>query len=131
MGILSVLVAAIAAYAFGSVWYMSLAKPWMAASGVTVGKDGRPMNAGDPKPYIVAFIMALLVAGMMRHIFTMAGIDSAGKGLITGLGLGLFVAAPWIVNNVMFSDRSKSLIWIDGGYAAGGCAVAGLVLGLF
>lgn len=131
MGILSVLVAAIAAYAFGSVWYMSLAKPWMAASGVTVGEDGRPVNASDPKPYIVAFVMALLVAGMMRHIFVMAGIDSAGKGLITGLGLGLFVAAPWIVNNVMFSDRSKSLIWLDGGYAAGGCAVAGLVLGLF
>lgn len=131
MGILSVLVAAVAAYAFGSVWYMALAKPWMAASGVPVGEDGRPVNASDPKPFIVAFIMALLVAGMMRHIFIMAGIDSAGKGLITGLGLGLFVAAPWIVNNVMFSDRSKSLIWMDGGYAAGGCAVAGLVLGLF
>lgn len=131
MEILSVLVAAIAAYAFGSVWYISFDKRWMAASGVTVGEDGRPVNSSDPKPYIVAFVMSLLVAGMMRHIFIMAGIDSAGKGLITGLGLGLFVAAPWIVNNVMFSDRSKSLIWLDGGYAAGGCAVAGLVLGLF
>ncbi|WP_409360065.1 DUF1761 family protein [Aliiroseovarius crassostreae] len=72
-----------------------------------------------------------LVAGMMRHVFTMAGIEGAGKGLVTGLGLGLFMAALWIVNNVMFSDRSKALIWLDGGYAAGGCAVAGFVLGIF
>ncbi|WP_173486157.1 MULTISPECIES: DUF1761 domain-containing protein [unclassified Aliiroseovarius] len=131
MGSLSVLVAAVATYAFGALWYMALAKPWVTASGVAIGEDGRPLNAGDPKPYIIAFVMALLVAGMMRHVFTMAGIEGAGKGLVTGLGLGLFVAAPWIVNNVMFSDRSKALIWLDGGYAAGGCAVAGLVLGIF
>ena len=131
MGILSVLAAAIAAYVFGTIWYMSLAKPWMAATGVTVGEDGRPENSSDPIPYIVAFVMAILVAGMMRHIFIMAGIDGVGKSLITGLGLGLFVAAPWIVNNVMFSGKPKQLALIDGGYAAGGCAVAGLVLGLF
>ncbi|MBT2131881.1 DUF1761 domain-containing protein [Aliiroseovarius lamellibrachiae] len=131
MGILSVLAAAVAAYVFGTIWYMSLAKPWMAATGVAVGEDGRPENASNPIPYIVAFVMAILVAGMMRHIFTMAGIDGVGKSLITGLGLGLFVAAPWIVNNVMFSGKPKKLALIDGGYAAGGCAVAGLVLGLF
>lgn len=131
MGILSVLAAAVAAYVFGTIWYMSLAKPWMAATGVAVGEDGRPENSSDPAPYIVAFVMAILVAGMMRHIFIMAGIDGVGKSLITGLGLGLFVAAPWIVNNVMFSGKPKQLALIDGGYAAGGCAVAGLVLGLF
>ncbi len=131
MSVLSVLVAAAAAYVFGSVWYMALAKKWMVASGVAVGENGRPVNASDPKPYIIAFIMAILVAGMMRHIFAMAGIDGAGKGFLAGLGLGLFMAAPWIVNNIMFSGRSKTLIWMDGGYAAGGCAVIGLVLGLF
>ena len=131
MGIIAVLVAAVAGYAFGAVWYMSLSKPWMAASGVEVGDDGRPTNSKDPIPYITAFIMAVLVAGMMRHVFVMAGIDTVGKGLTTGLGLGLFVAAPWIVNNVMFSDRPKALAAIDGGYAVGGCTVIGLVLALF
>ncbi|WP_300516477.1 DUF1761 domain-containing protein [Aliiroseovarius sp.] len=131
MGIVSVFVAAIAAYAFGAIWYMALSKPWMEAAGVETGADGRPVNASDPKPYVVAFLMALLVAGMMRHIFVTAGIDTLAKGFMTGLGLGLFIAAPWIVNNVMFSNRSKRLIWIDGGYATGGCAVAGLVLSLF
>ena len=120
--------AAIAGYAVGAIWYMILAKPWMAASGVTVGDDGRPANSAGALPYAVAFISALLVAGMMRHIFAMADIDTVYKGTVTGLGLGLFVAAPWIVNNVMFSDRPKVLALIDGGYAALGCTAIGLVL---
>ncbi len=127
---LQVLISAIAGYAFGAVWYMVLSKQWVTATGIEVDANGKPVNT-SPLPFIVAFISALVVAGMMRHIFVMAGIDTVGKGLTTGLGLGLFVAAPWIVNNVMFGDRDKSLIWIDGGYAAGGCAVIGLVLALF
>lgn len=131
MELISVLAAALAAYVFGSVWYMALAKPWVAATGIQVGENGRPVNSSNPVPFIMAFIMAVLVAGMMRHIFEMAGIDTVGKGFTTGLGLGLFVAAPWIVNNVMFSNKPKQLILIDGGYAAGGCTVAGVVLSLF
>ncbi|MCI2400016.1 DUF1761 domain-containing protein [Aliiroseovarius subalbicans] len=131
MEFVAVLAAAVAAYAFGSLWYMTLAKPWMAATGIEVDESGRPQNASDPKPYIVAFIMAVLVAGMMRHVFMMSGIDTLGKGFTTGLGLGLFIAAPWIVNNVMFSNKPKVLALIDGGYAAGGCTVAGIVLALF
>lgn len=127
---LQVIIAAIAGYAFGAVWYMALSKQWVQATGIEVDADGRPKDK-SPVPFIVAFISAVVVAGMMRHIFVMAGIDSVGKGLLTGLGLGLFVAAPWMVNNIMFGGRNKSLIWIDGGYAAGGCAVIGLVLALF
>ena len=127
---LEVIVAAIAGYAFGAVWYMTLSKQWVEASGIQTDDAGKPQNASDPKPYIVAFLGALVVAGMMRHMFSMAGIDGAGKSLIAGLGLGLFVVAPWMINNVMFSDRSKSLIWMDGGYAVGGCTIIGLVLGV-
>ena len=66
MGFLSVLVAAVAAFAAGAVYYMALAKPWMEAADIEVGPDGKPVNDG-PTPYIVSFIMIILVAGMMRH----------------------------------------------------------------
>jgi hypothetical protein len=35
MEFLSVIAAAVGAFAFGAVWYMAMSKPWMAASGVT------------------------------------------------------------------------------------------------
>lgn len=130
MAYLSVLIAAVAAYAFGAVWYMALAQPWMAASGVEVGEDGKPADRSNPTPYIISFVCAVLVAGMMRHIFALGGIDGAGKGLIAGLGLGVFIAAPWIATNYAFAGRPRNLTLIDGGYATFGCAVMGLVLGL-
>ena len=69
MSFLSVILAAVANFAFGAIWYMSLAKPWMAASGVEVGEDGRPANNADPTPYITSVVAAVLVAGMIRHVF--------------------------------------------------------------
>ncbi|WP_321830426.1 DUF1761 domain-containing protein [Thalassovita sp.] len=130
MEILSVIAAAAASYVFGAIWYMSLAKPWMTASGVKLGEDGQPENRSNPVPYIVSFVCAIIVAGMMRHIFTLSGIDMLGEGLVAGLGIGLFLATPWIATNYTFAGRPKALIVIDGGYATIGCAVMGAVLTL-
>lgn len=131
MGILNVLAAAVAAYIFGAIWYMTLAKPWMAASGVDVGEDGRPANSTDKVPYIVSIVCLVIVAGMMRHVFNLSDIDTVGKGLVSGLGIGLFLATPWIATNYTFAGRSRQLILIDGGYATIGCTVIGTVLTLF
>jgi hypothetical protein len=65
---------------------------------------------------------------MMRHIFSMADIDTMLKGLMAGGGIGLFCIAPWITLNNLFASRARCLCWIDGGYAAVACAVMGLVL---
>lgn len=127
MGVIGVIVAAAAAWIFGAVWYGVIGKQWMAASGLTE----ETIDRKDPAPYIVSFLMAVLVAGMTRHILVGSGIDTLGKGLTTGLGLGLFVASPWMVTNIMFSNRSKALIWMDCTYTVVGCALIGAVLTLF
>lgn len=131
MEFINVLAAAIAAYVFGAIWYMVLAKPWMAAAGVEVGDDGRPANAANKTPYIISIICLIIVAGMMRHMFSLAGIDTMEKGWIAGLGVGLFLATPWIATNYTFAGRPRRLIVIDGGYATIGCTLIGIVLTLF
>ena len=95
MEVINVIVAAAAAYGFGAAWYMTLAKPWMEGAGVTEEQ----VKSGSKMPYAISFFMLLIVAGMMRHIFALGGIDTIGKGLMSGIGLGLFVVAPWIVTN--------------------------------
>lgn len=124
MGFLAVLAAAVASYAFGAVWYMLLAKPWMAAAGL----DEEAVNSSNPLPYILAFLMSVLVAGMMRHIFGMSGVDSLWEGIVSGFGLGLFIATPWIVSNYGFANRPLNLTLIDGAYATVGCTIMGGVL---
>lgn len=130
MGYLGVLIAAVAAYAFGAVWYMALARPWVRAAGVETDKNGKPLNASNVVPYIVAFGSAVLVAGMMRHIFALSDIETVEKGLISGLGIGLFLASPWLLTCYSFGGRPFRLMLIDGGYATLGSAIIGVVLTL-
>ena len=128
MGIVNVLVAAAAGFFFGAAWYMALAKPWMQASGIKLTADGKPENGGSPLPFLLSAIAMLLVAGMMRHIFALSGIDTIGKGLVSGLGIGLFFIAPWTMINNAYGGRPFKLTLIDGGYATFGCAIIGAVL---
>ncbi|MCK0151203.1 DUF1761 domain-containing protein [Marivita sp. S6314] len=128
MSVLSVIVAGLAAWAFGAVWYSVFAKPWVAASGVATDDTGKPANQKDPLPYILSIISAILVAGMMRHTFNLSGIDTLGKGLISGLGIGAFLAAPWLLTCYAFAGRPRQLMLIDAGYATFGSAVIGAVL---
>jgi hypothetical protein len=112
------------------MYYMILSKPWMTAAGIEVGEDGKPVGAGSPLPYIVSFICILLVAGMMRHVFALAGIDTLAKGLQSGLGVGLFFITPWIFINTGYSNRPWKLALIDGGYATAAAAIIGAILTL-
>jgi len=131
MELVNVLAAAMASYIFGAVWYMSLAQPWMEAAGVETGENGRPSENAGAVPYIIAFVCAIIVAGMMRHIFSLGGVEGITKGLVAGLGIGAFLATPWIATNYAFAGRPGKLTLIDGGYATIGCGIIGLVLELF
>jgi hypothetical protein len=106
---------------------MILSKQWMEAAGVSEGEIDRK----NPVPFIISFVAAILVAGMMRHAFNQAGIDTPNKGLWAGFGLGAFIATPWIATNYGFAGRPMRLTFIDGTYAIVGCTIMGRVLTLF
>jgi len=130
VGILAVILAALGCFATGAAWYMTLGKPWMQAAGIEADETGRP-KGGSALPFIISFVAAILLAGMMRHIFAMSGIDGAGKGLVSGFGIGAFMIAPWVAMNYAYAMRPARLTLIDGGYAILGPTVIGLILGLF
>lgn len=127
MEFINVIVAAAAGWIFGAVWYGVMGKKWMAAAGLTEESIDRK----NPVPYIGSFLCAILVAGMTRHIFATSGVVGVWEGFVSGLGLGLFIAVPWLATNYLFAQRDRSLIFIDGVYAAIGNALIGVVLVLF
>jgi hypothetical protein len=131
MQIVAVFVAALAGFGFGALYYGMLSKPWMAASGIKLGPDGKPANGSSPSPYIISAIAILIVAGMMRHVFAMSGLGTVIEGLMGGIGIGLFFITPWIALNNAYTMRPMMLTVIDGGYATLGCAIIGVVLTLF
>ncbi len=124
---ISIFVAAAAAYGFGAVWYMIMAEPWMEATGLDAGLNGGKQNR---TPFIISAIAVILVAGMMRHVLVASGMSGFGGGLMVGAGLGLLIATPWIATNNAFAMRPVKLTLIDGTYATVGCTLIGVVLGV-
>jgi Protein of unknown function (DUF1761) len=131
MEILNVIAAAIGAFAFSAVWYMTMSKQWIAASGIAVDAKGKPMGSGSAVPMVIGLIAMILVAGMMRHVFQISGIVTLGGGLVAGFGVGAFFITPWVTMNYAFGMRKSSLTVIDGVNAIVGCSIMGLILSLF
>ncbi|WP_374375393.1 DUF1761 domain-containing protein [Tabrizicola sp.] len=131
MEFLNVIVAALAAFAFGAVWYMSMSKAWIAAAEIPVDANGRPQGNGSPVPFVVGLIAMVIVAGMMRHVFVMSGLTSIGEGVMGGAGIGAFLITPWVAMNYAFGMRKPMLTLIDGVNSVVGCTIMGMVLNLF
>ncbi len=126
-----VILAAAVAYGFGAFWYIRMAKPWMAAAGIPVDANGKPQGNGSPMPFVIGFVAQLLVAGMMRHIFVQAHLDTVLLGVMGGFGIGAFLITPWVAMNYAFAARPFKLTLIDGVNSVVGCTLMGIVLGLF
>lgn len=127
MQVLAVIAAATSAWVFGAIWYGIVGAGWMTAAGLTP----ETINRRNYPAFVGSFIAAILVAGMMRHLMVTGDIATLGAGAVTGLGLGMFIATPWIVTNYLFAQRPFMLALYDGTYATGGCTVMGGVLGAF
>jgi hypothetical protein len=125
---LSVIVAAIVAFAFGAAWYMSLGKQWMAAIGKTEA-DLMPGGKQDPTPYILTLLMQLVMAYFLGGLIVHLGATTINGGLITGFFVWLaFVVTTQIVNH-RFSRMPWSLTLIDCGHWLGVFLLQGAILG--
>lgn len=125
INLIAVLVAAIAGFGFGAVWYMIFGKPWMAA----VGMAEHPQPTAIP--FISAFacqlIMAWVLAGLIGHL---GDIDVAQSMISAAFVWFGFVITTLIVNH-RFQGANWMLTIIDGGHWLGVLLVMALVIGLF
>ena len=129
---MGIVVAAAASFAFGSVYYMTLAKRWMAA----LGKTEEQIKAdGSMKPVVFVItavaqlIMAWVLAGIIGHLGT--GQVTPVNGLISGAFVWFgFVLTTQVINHG-YQGAKNSLTVIDCGHWLGVLLVQGLVIGLF
>jgi Protein of unknown function (DUF1761) len=130
----AVLVSAIAAWVLGAVYYMALAKPWMAAQGWNSEADMLgPSGKTSPLPFVTSFvaelIMAWMLAGILWHVGQ--GAFTVKNGLISGFLVWLGFVATAISVNYAFSKRSLALIVIDTGHWLIVLLLMGLILGIW
>lgn len=130
---LSIVLAAVAAWLFGGVYYSSTSKYWMAAHGKTL-ENCRAEMAGKSAaqkiaPFIIVFVCEIIIAwalyGVLVHMnaFTLrGGLISAGL-----IWLG-FVMTTMATNNA-FAGRKVALTVIDGIAWLGGFLIIGAIVG--
>jgi hypothetical protein len=128
LNFLAILIAALAAFAWGALYYTSLSKQWLAAVGLTKEQIGTNRS---PAPFIISFValvvMAWVLAGTLGHLGP--GQVTLKNGIISGLFLWLgFIATTVFVNNA-YPGRKYSLSVIDSIHWLGVVVIQGATIG--
>ena len=130
MNHLAIVIAAVAGFAFGSVYYMALSGPWLKAIEKT---KEQLMPSGKPKPgpFIVSIValvvMAWVLAGTIGHLGQ--GQVTLANGVISALFIWVGFVATALSVNYAFGGRKMTLTVIDGGHWLGVLVIQGAVIG--
>jgi len=123
----AVLVAAIAYWLLGALWYGTLfSKPWMALEHITV-EQAKSMN--PIVPYIIAFLLELLVAYSVAQLCIWRNANTIGRGASVGVLVWIGFVGPISFMNYMFEMRPWQLFAINEFYPLFGLALMGAILG--
>lgn len=127
---LAVVLAAVASFLFGGLWYGLFSKPWMAAANIKP-EDVKARSGPPAWPFIVAFIallvMAYVLAGAIGHLGI--GQVTPRNGIISGAILWAgFVVTSMAVNHA-FQGAKPALTLIDSGHWLGVLLIQGAVIG--
>lgn len=129
----AIVLAAVAAWLFGALYYTTLGSAWVAAQGKTT-EQVKAENAGIGRvaffaPFAVAFVAAVLMGWVLYGILLHLGTFSVRAGLITGAFCWLgFVVTTTAVNNA-FAMRRSMLTVIDVGHWLGALLIIGAIVG--
>ena len=126
--IIAILVAALAGWIFGAIWYGTLGKTWQRA----LGKDpeackGQKMPLA---PMVVSFLVAIVMSAVLYQLLSNLGVLGVGPAALAGLTIGVgFLLTSTLVNN-MFQQKPFTLTVIDGGHWVLAVVVEAVVLAL-
>ena len=127
---IAVIIAALAGFGLGAVWYMVLGKIWLRA----LGKSPAEMHQTGPAkalPFVISIVALLLMSWMLAGIMGHLGDVTVRGGVITGAFVWLgFVITTMGVNHA-FTGAKPALTLIDGGHWLAVLLIMGAVIGAF
>lgn len=133
--IVSILVAAVAAWIFGGIYYTSLGKWWMAAQGKTVeqckAEQASKSAVAMAAPFVLVFLAEIIMAWVLYGILVHLNMFTVRAGLISGALCWLGFVVTTIASNNAFSNRKAMLSVIDSVAWLGALLIIGAILGGF
>lgn len=123
----AVVVAAVAYWVLGALWYGVLFnKPWMALEHITVEQA---QSVSPVIPYIVSFLLELLIAYSLAQLCIWRNANTAGRGASVGVLMWIGFIGPISFMNYMFEMRPRTLFAINEFYPLAGLVLMGVIIG--
>jgi len=123
----AVLVAAIAYWLLGAVWYGVLfGKQWMALENITP-EQASSMN--PLAPYVISFILNLVIAFVLAQLCAWRNANTAARGAALGILMWIGFLGPVTYTTYMYEMRPKQLFAINEFYVLVGMCLMGAILG--
>lgn len=128
MNWIAILVAGIAAWALGALWYSPVlfGKAWQKESGLT---EESIKNANMPLIFGTSAVMMIIMSAGLALFFQGDETMNAMKGLKMGLMAGLLFVATSTAINYLYQRKSFRLWLIDAAYQVVLLALAGAIVG--
>ncbi|WP_062208484.1 DUF1761 domain-containing protein [Demequina oxidasica] len=128
---LAVIVATVAQFVVGAVWYHPkvVGRGWMKQVGLS--EQDIASADGGPGRYVATGVVAFVTAVVMNVLMWELGVGSVIGGIVFGLFVGaVFRLGAHVIHNG-FALRGQSLSVIDGLHDMVALAVVGAVIGAF
>lgn len=124
---LAVIVAAIAYWLLGAIWYgVVFGEAWMALEHMTE-EQARSMN--PVLPYVITLVLNVLIAYALAQICIWRNADTLGRGASVGVLLWIGFVGPVTFTTYMYEMRPKELYAINQFFPLAGFVLMGAILG--
>ena len=126
MNWVAIVVAAIAQFIIGWIWYGPLfGKTWMSMMGMSQQSMGRE---GMGKTMVLTFIGSLVTAVVLSMLVGWMGAKTLGAGIAAGFWAWLGFVATVTLGGVLFAKMSWNLYILNNAYQLVSLAVMGAIL---
>lgn len=126
--LLAVIVAALANFVLGAVWYTTFSEQWLSG----IGKTKEQLTAAvkvPAVPYAVSIICSFLIAYCLSVVLIKANRQTLLGGITFGLLIGIGFVATNVLTQYMFEGRDMQLFAINAGYMLLGMVIMGAIVG--
>jgi Protein of unknown function (DUF1761) len=123
----AVVVAAIAYWMLGAVWYGVLfSKPWMELEHISM-EQAKSMN--PVLPYVITLLLNVLIAYVVAQICVWRNANTVGRGAAVGVLLWVGIVGPITFTTYMYEMRPHLLFAINEFYPLAGLVLMGAIIG--
>ena len=124
----AILVAGIADWLLGAVWFTAFSKQWQA--GLRMSPEELQMYMSHPNfwPYLIALLCSCLMAYVIARLVRNYQTHSLFHGIHAGILVGL-AAAVAMITEMVFEYRAPPFMLISAAYPLLGCILMGIIIG--